>query len=323
MRQPAKPRIGEIGQHPAKYRRHIDSSGFGRGIASFLAPLPPNPFDIDGIRFYDEVVHSLIEAEGWAVEHFTLTRREAAGLLLSIQGKYEKTPLEVLQEAWLRTHRRHPGREASIEAFLETSLPAVCEKMMKKRLTGLSLNEIVMLGNQIEYSNLSVTSVQNWVKRDFKEFLGAPRVGKKYSIEQAAMLLIIEDLRSNLDFESIRKLFQILFQNPEDETDDLIVPAELYYAYSSLFEEMDENDDQMLDVRGHDKSLRNQDALIEQMVRTKTDAYVSQLHRLKAEQKEAVRNALVVALISVQTSYFQSLARRYVNATLFLHRLHT
>ncbi|MCI3921169.1 DUF1836 domain-containing protein [Paenibacillus sp. TRM 82003] len=254
------------------------------------------------------------------MEHFTLTRREAAGLLLSIQGKYKKSPLEVLQDAWLRT-RPPSDRGAAVAAFLDTSLPSICEKMMKKRLTGLSLNEIVMLGNQIEYSSLSLASVQNWVKRDFKEFFGAPREGKKYSIEQAAMLLIIEDLKSNLDFESIRKLFQIVFRSPEDETDDLIVPVELYYAYSSLFEEMDENNDQLLDVRGHDKSLRNQDALIEQMIRMKTDAYVSQLERLGASEKEAVRNALIVALISVQTSYFNSLARRYVNATLFLQNL--
>ena len=256
------------------------------------------------------------------MKQFTLTRREAAMLLLSIQGKSRKTPLDVLREAWLRTHSHDLDRDVSLAAFLETSIPAICEKIMKKRIQGLSLNEIVKIGNQIEYSNLSITSVQNWVKRDFKDFLGAPREGKKYSIEQAGMILIIEDLKSALDFESIRKLFQIIFRNPEDDDDDLIAPVQLYYAYSALFEEMDENDDQLLDISGYDKSLRNQDAVIEQLIRVKTDAYVNQFPGLTSEQKEAVRNILMIALISVQTSYFHSLARRYMNATLFLQNLY-
>lgn len=243
-------------------------------------------------------------------------------MLFAVQGKYEKTPLEVLQDAWLRTHKHELMRGKSHSVFLETSLPPVFEKIIKKKLTGLSLAEIVLIGNQIEYTNFSITSVQNWVKRDFKEFFGSPKEGKKYSVEQAAMLLIIEDLKSNLDFESIRKLFQIIFRKQEHASNDLIAPVELLFAYSTLFEEMDQNNDQVLDVSGHDKSLRNQDALIEQMIRLKTDYYVAKLPELSPEQKEAVRNMLIVALISVQTSYFNSLARRYVNATLFLQNLH-
>jgi len=257
------------------------------------------------------------------LETFILTRREAAALLLALQGKHDRAPLAVLQEAWVRTHKGDMAKGGSLVAFLSTALPPVFEKMIKQqRVDGFSLSEIVSLGNQIEYTNFSVTSVQNWVKRDFKEFLGSPKAGKKYSIEQAAMLFIIEDLKSNLDFESIRKMFHIIFRSPDDETDDLMLPVQLFWTYSALFEELDENNDQLLDVSGHDKgSLRNHDILMEQMIRQKTDSYVEALAALPSEQKEALRNMLVIALVSVQTSFFNSLARRYLNATLFLHTL--
>ena len=40
--------------------------------------------------------------------------------------------------------------------------------------------------------------MQNWVKRDIKEMIGSPQKGKKYSIEQAALLFIVEDLKQHL-----------------------------------------------------------------------------------------------------------------------------
>ena len=39
--------------------------------------------------------------------------------------------------------------------------------------------------------------MQNWVKRDIKEMIGSPQK-KKYSIEQAALLFIVEDLKQHL-----------------------------------------------------------------------------------------------------------------------------
>ena len=61
---------------------------------------------------------------------------------------------------------------------------------------------------------------------------------KKYSIEQAALLFIVEDLKTALDFESIRKLLRLIVNDPADRSDDLINPVHLYGAYSSLFEEL-------------------------------------------------------------------------------------
>lgn len=253
------------------------------------------------------------------MQSFTLTRKEMANLLLALHGRYNDNPLQVLQQAWKKTHRDAYESGSPLPAFLSTALPPVLVKMIKgNEVRGFSLQEIAALGQLIEYSHMSITSMQNWVKRDFKAYFDCPKIGKKYSLNQAALLFVIEDLKSNLDFDSIRKLFEILFNKPEDENDDLIGPLELYASYSTMFEEMDANNDQVLDIVGHVKGGRNQDSLTENAIRSSADRFVEQIPHLTDEQTEALRNILFIAAISIQTSYFHSLARRYCNATLFL-----
>jgi hypothetical protein len=259
---------------------------------------------------------------GRSLETFTLTRKEMAQMLLAMKGAADRSPLMILQEAWKKNHLTQMKHGSSLTAFLSTHLPPVMEKMIKhESMEGFSLQEIVSLGNQIEYTNISITSMQNWVKRDFKDYLGSPKLGKKYSVDQAALLFIIDDMKHCLDFEAIRKLLHVVLRKPEEDSDDLLGPAELYAAYSRLFEELDANNDQVMDVQGHGFGKRNYDALTETTIRHKADQYACSLEGLNAEQKEAVRNVLFIAMVSVQTAYFHSLARRYMNATLFLHGL--
>lgn len=262
------------------------------------------------------------------MQTFYLTRKEMSQLLKTLQGSTNKTPLANLQEAWVKTHKEEIQFGKSLDAFISTSLPPIFEKMIKmgKKDAGFSLNDIVALGSQIEYTQFAVTSVQNWVKRDFKDLIGYPTLGKKYSLEQAAILFIIEDLKSSLDFDSIRKLLRLLFQDHNNETKGIINPIELYAAYSCIFEELDLNNDQVMDT-GHPSLVRleqKHDHLMEGMITQKAERYVNQLeslNELNKEQKQAIRNAIVIAMLAVQTSYFQSLAKRFLNATLFLQNL--
>lgn len=262
------------------------------------------------------------------MQTFYLTRKEMSHLLKSLQGTSCKTPLANLQEVWIKTHKEEIQYGKSLVAFISTSLPPIFEKMIKmnKKDAGFSLNDIVALGSQIEYTQFAITSVQNWVKRDFKDLIGCPKIGKKYSLEQAATLFIIEDLKSSLDFESIRKLLLILFHDSDNTNEDIISPIELYAGYSSIFEELDRNNDQVMDI-GHDSLVRQEqkhDHLMEAMIKQKADRYVSQLESLNGlndEQKQAVSNTIVICMLAVQTSYFQSLAKRFLNGTLFLQNL--
>lgn len=257
------------------------------------------------------------------METFHLTRKQMATLLLSLQGSFDKTPVATLQEVWAKSHKADMEHGKTLGAFISTSLPPIFEKIIKMKQTGegFSLTDIVALGNQIEYTYYSVTSVQNWVKRDFKDLIGPPRIGKKYSVDQTAVLFIIDDLKATLDFESIRKLLTLVFNNPQDDSDDLIRPLRLYAAYSYLFEELDKNNDQVLDLAGHESGKQNHDHMMEHMIKQITDSYVLTLDGLNEEQREAVSNTVLIAMVSVQTTYFQSLARRFLNATLFLQNL--
>ncbi|MCP1305729.1 DUF1836 domain-containing protein [Paenibacillus tyrfis] len=257
------------------------------------------------------------------METFYLTRKQMAGLLMSLAGKTDRTPLATLQEAWAKSHRLDMEHGKTLGAFVSTSLPPIFEKLIKMKQTseGFSLTDIVALGNQIEYAQYSVTSVQNWVKRDFKSLIPSPRLGKKYSLDQTAILFIIDDLKATLDFESIRKLLTLVFNRPDDDADDVVSPLRLYAAYSSIFEELDQNNDQVLDLSGHDSGLRNHDHMLEHLIKQKADEYAGAVEGLSDGQKELLSHTIFIAMVSVQTSYFQSLAKRYLNATLFLQDL--
>ncbi|WP_410511379.1 DUF1836 domain-containing protein [Paenibacillus sp. BR2-3] len=236
------------------------------------------------------------------MESFRLTRIEMSCLLLSLAGNSDRKPLHILQDSWTKFHQEEIQKGTSLPAFLSTDIPPILQKIIKGRsVKGLSIGEIASLGRLIEYSTFSVTAIQNWVKRDFKEYLGSPREGKKYSVNQAVLLFMIDDLKAALDFESIRQLFRLLFLKPERDDDDLIEPAQLYNAYAGLFEE-----------------IKKDPKLDPCLSKESTEGIMKRLTHLTRTQREAVRNTILIAAISVQTCYFQSLARQYFNAALFL-----
>ncbi|WP_168120657.1 DUF1836 domain-containing protein [Paenibacillus sp. HB172176] len=231
---------------------------------------------------------------------FTLTRLEMARILRSMAGEHELKPIEILQQAWRRTERP-----------LETApLPAIVEKLMRcGERKGLSLQEIAELGGLIEFSALTATSMQNWVKRDFKSYFDSPKAGKKYSLNQAALLFIIDDLKSNLDFESIRGFFAHLLPSTDGDgrkSSAWIEPIAFLECYAAIFQRLDGHVIGRCSLEG-DRHIRMQ-----------AKAAAETLDGLNGIQRAAAGNLLAVAVISIQSSYFQTLARQYCNATLFL-----
>ncbi len=244
----------------------------------------------------------------------TLTRKQMAELLVSLQNNEISTPTKVLKQVWLETNGI--SEDAAMKGMGESSLPGIFEKIIKssKKEIGFSINEIVSLGNQIEYSSFSTTAVQNWVKRDVRSLIGSPQQGKKYSLEQAAILFIVEDLKSTLDFVSIRNLLTLIFNNIEDRHDDLIDPIHFYHTYATIFEELDLNDDHVVDVDFRVKDGNKAEMMIYQKAEEKMERLVD----LELREQSIVKNALVIATLSVQTSYFQSVSRQFLNSTLFI-----
>jgi hypothetical protein len=247
---------------------------------------------------------------------FQLTRKEMSDLLLSLKGWGSNLPVQVLQEAWLKRNTIASDTEKQLNAFIATSLPPIYLKLMKttKKEIGFSLNEIVQLGMQIENTNFSLTAIQNWVKRDIKDIVVSPQQGKKYSLEQTALLFLVEDLKTALDFESIRKLLQLIINDPEDAHDDLINPVHLYAAYSALFEDLNKKG---IGFKSSFKEIPSID-LVEHIIREQAELIMDAYPSLPSKKREAIRNAIVIATLSVFTAYFQMLAKRYLSATLFL-----
>ncbi len=184
--------------------------------------------------------------------------------------------------------------------------PEIIQKLMKRinrPEVGLSLNEIVTLGNLLEFTKLSHGAVQNWVKRDVRELVGSPLLGKKYTVEQAATLFIVEDLKHSLDFESIRSILQLVFNNPEDRSDDIIDPVDLFFAYSSLFERMQEafkdGTDQGLGLNGTTR----------EWIETEAAAFTGKYESISKSEQQAISTVITICLFSVQSAWFQYQAK--------------
>ncbi|CAM3511777.1 DUF1836 domain-containing protein [Marinicrinis lubricantis] len=250
---------------------------------------------------------------------FYLTRTEMALLLQSLKEQHS-SPITIFQQAWAK-HHRHTEEIDTEDFMLRTVFPPIFDKLMKEGSVskGLSLNDIVQLGSQIEYTDMPLSTVQNWVKRDVKEIIGAPRMGKKYGVNQAALLFIVDDLKHTLDFVSIRTMLGFLFNHPDTDDDDILHPLDFYALYAGIFEELDQNNDQLLDIGpNHAKALHKQDHLTEELILRRVKKSVEQLSHMDSQQQRKLQYALSIAIISVQTAYFRHMANSFYHATIFI-----
>lgn len=104
----------------------------------------------------------------------------------------------------------------------------------KKLFDGIFATGGITLSQVSVMTGLEPYVVQNWVKRGF---LSSP-VGRIYSREQFARIVIINMLREALQIEKICKLLHIIDGAPNDKSNDLIGDDELYYRYTDMLAEM-------------------------------------------------------------------------------------
>jgi hypothetical protein len=235
------------------------------------------------------------------LERFQLSRKNMADVLHAIiQSKADEVQT-ILKKAW------------SLDGENAFVMPEIFEKVIKscqKGPIGLSINEIVMLGNHIEFTHLSSSAVQNWIKRDMRELIGSPQHGKKYTVEQAAILLIVEDLKASLDFLSIRKILHLIFNNPADRSDDLIDPVHFYAAYAGIFEKLHHEhipfNLEMVPI--HQK--------INQFIGNEAELLISQFTFLKDKEKEIVQTMMITAVNTVISAYYQHTTKINLNKML-------
>lgn len=254
----------------------------------------------------------ILKDRGWeVVKKFPLSRKNIADLLLALKSQNDKQANAILQDAWAQ----------STHTVIESEFPPIFNKILKnkKEEIGFSMNEIVSLGNFIEFTNLTSTAVQNWVKRDVKELIGSPQLGKKYTVDQAAILLIVEDLRASLDFESIRKILKFVFNDPIDRTDDVIDPLDFYSAYASIFEKLHHDlkiKENIENANFEDPSINGH---IEHFIQEEVKQVLETFRGLTVEQTGVIENVIIMAVLSLQSAFYQAVTKRYLNKTLLLH----
>ena len=89
----------------------------------------------------------------------------------------------------------------------------------------------LMLSQVVEMTGLGGSTIQNWIKRGW---VMSP-VDKKYSERQVARILIINMLRKSMQLENILRLMECVNGDVEDQSDDIIMDADLYiYIYKII-----------------------------------------------------------------------------------------
>ncbi len=94
---------------------------------------------------------------------------------------------------------------------------------------GITLSQVCIM------TGLEPYVVQNWVKRGF---VTSP-VGRVYTKEQFARVVIINTLRQVLQIERICQLIKTIAGVPNDKSDDLISDDELYHRYVDMLAGVD------------------------------------------------------------------------------------
>lgn len=89
---------------------------------------------------------------------------------------------------------------------------------------GITLSQVTAV------TGLEAHTVQNWVKRRFL----TPPVGKRYTCRQLCRIININILRGVMPLEQICKLLAYVNGHLDDEGDDRIDDAELYFLFVKL-----------------------------------------------------------------------------------------
>ena len=89
---------------------------------------------------------------------------------------------------------------------------------------GLTLSQVATV------TGLESHTVQNWVKRGF---LPSPR-GKRYDMAQVCRIINMNMLKGTLQLEQVCNLMTYLNGRLEDESDDLVDDAKLYFMFVRL-----------------------------------------------------------------------------------------
>lgn len=138
--------------------------------------------------------------------------------------------------------------------------------LIREQFQSMFLAGGMVLSQVCSITGLEAYTVQNWVKRGF---LTAPQ-NKRYTLRQLCRIININTLRSVLPMERICGLLGYVNGQLDDESDDIIDDAVLYFMFVRLASQAKELD------RSQDR-----DALLEQAMADYAEPYPGAKDRVK------------------------------------------
>ena len=118
---------------------------------------------------------------------------------------------------------------------------------IEEQISSMFLAGGMVLSQVANITGLESYTIQNWVKRGFL----TPPQNKRYTLRQLCRILNINMLKAALPLESICGLLQYINGALNDESDDLINDADLYF----LFIRLAAHHRQMKDTAGRENYL--------------------------------------------------------------------
>lgn len=103
-------------------------------------------------------------------------------------------------------------------------------KYIQQQFTSMFFGGGIVLSQVAGITGLETYTVQNWVKREFLP----PPDHKRYNMNQLCRIVIINALKSALPMEKIVQLISYVNGELDDDRDDLIDDAKLYFLFVQL-----------------------------------------------------------------------------------------
>ena len=145
----------------------------------------------------------------------------------------------------------------------------------------------MVLGQVASVTGLEPYTVQNWVKRGFLP----PPQNRRYSVTQLCRIIHINMLKSVLSLETICGLLEYINGKLDEEADDIIDDAALYFLFVKLAARAKQLDDPQLwekaleeALSGYREPVPGAKARIEKALRVMLTAWIAARMRQAAEQ---------------------------------------
>ena len=157
-------------------------------------------------------------------------------------------------------------------------------------LDSMMLSQVVEVAQRVSQNDINSMHIQNWVRR---KYLPNPQK-KKYSREQVANVLLMNDLRNILSLEKISQLLSFVNESMVDTDDDRINPTKLYGYYSEIF----------------DRAKLDWQKSLEGLEREAEDALMGE--KIPEQDRETVVTTLVILNLLARANLYKEIAENWL-----------